>query len=34
MQPHVIDFTRDGNYVVVSCESQSGYDGHHPSWEV
>ncbi len=30
IQPHGIDFTRDGNYAIISCESQSGYDGHHP----
>ncbi|MBL7128315.1 MAG: hypothetical protein ISS16_04945 [Ignavibacteria bacterium] len=30
IQPHGIDFIRDGKYAIVSCESQSGYNGHHP----
>ena len=29
IEPHGIDFTPDGKYAIVSCESQSGYDGHH-----
>jgi YVTN family beta-propeller protein len=29
-QPHMVDFTEDGHYVYVSCESQSGTFAHHP----
>ncbi len=30
VQPHGVDMTADGNYAIVSCETQSGFDGHHP----
>ena len=30
IEPHGVDFTSDGKHAIVSCESQSGYDGHHP----
>ena len=30
IEPHGVDFTSDGKFAIVSCESQSGNDGHHP----
>jgi YVTN family beta-propeller protein len=30
-QPHKIDFTADGHYAYVTCESTSGSFAHHPS---
>ncbi|MBS1517709.1 MAG: beta-propeller fold lactonase family protein [Bacteroidetes bacterium] len=31
IQPHGVDFTPDGQYAIISCETQSGFDGHHPT---
>lgn len=31
IQPHGVDFTADGNYAYISCETLSGFDGHHPT---
>jgi len=31
IQPHGVDFTSDGQYAIISCETQSGFDGHHPT---
>ncbi|MBK8550921.1 MAG: beta-propeller fold lactonase family protein [Ignavibacteria bacterium] len=31
IQPHGVDFTADGQYAFIACETQSGFDGHHPS---
>jgi len=31
IQPHGVDFTADGQYAVIACETQSGFDGHHPT---
>lgn len=30
IQPHGVDFTADGQYAIIACETQSGFDGHHP----
>jgi len=30
VQPHGVDFTNDGQYAIIACETQSGFDGHHP----
>lgn len=30
IQPHGVDFTADGQYAMIACETQSGFDGHHP----
>ena len=30
IQPHGVDFTNDGSYAIIACETQSGFDGHHP----
>lgn len=30
VQPHGVDFTTDGSYAIIACETQSGFDGHHP----
>ncbi len=30
IQPHGVDFTKDGSYAIIACETQSGFDGHHP----
>ncbi len=30
VQPHGVDFTQDGQYAVVTMETQSNYGGHHP----
>jgi DNA-binding beta-propeller fold protein YncE len=29
-QPHKVDFTSDGHYAYVTCESVSGGFAHHP----
>jgi YVTN family beta-propeller protein len=29
-QPHMIDFTADGHYAYISCESNNGTFAHHP----
>ncbi|MBK8983291.1 MAG: beta-propeller fold lactonase family protein [Ignavibacteria bacterium] len=31
IQPHGVDFTKDGQYAIIACETQSGFDGHHPT---
>ncbi|CAN5632346.1 hypothetical protein BH10BAC5_BH10BAC5_00740 [soil metagenome] len=31
VQPHGVDFTADGQYGIIACETQSGQDGHHPT---
>ena len=31
IQPHGVDFTSDGQYAIIACETQSGFDGHHPT---
>ncbi|MBS1552889.1 MAG: beta-propeller fold lactonase family protein [Bacteroidetes bacterium] len=31
IQPHGVDFTSDGQYAVIACETLSGFDGHHPT---
>ena len=31
IQPHGVDFTTDGHYAFIACETQSGFDGHHPT---
>lgn len=31
IQPHGVDFTPDGQYAIIACETQSGFDGHHPT---
>lgn len=31
IQPHGVDFSADGQYAVIACETQSGFDGHHPT---
>jgi YVTN family beta-propeller protein len=30
IQPHGVDFTTDGQYAIIACETQTGFDGHHP----
>lgn len=30
IQPHGVDFSSDGQYAIIACETQSGFDGHHP----
>jgi len=31
VQPHGVDFTSDGQFAVIACETLSGFDGHHPT---
>ncbi|MEP7146879.1 MAG: beta-propeller fold lactonase family protein, partial [bacterium] len=31
IQPHSVDFSADGQYAIIACETQSGFDGHHPT---
>ncbi|MBK7447543.1 MAG: beta-propeller fold lactonase family protein [Ignavibacteria bacterium] len=31
IQPHGVDFTSDGQYAIIACETLSGFDGHHPT---
>lgn len=31
IQPHGVDFTADGQYAFIACETLSGFDGHHPT---
>lgn len=31
VQPHGVDFTSDGQYAYIACETQLGFDGHHPT---
>ncbi len=31
IQPHGVDFTSDGQFAYIACETQSGFDGHHPT---
>lgn len=31
VQPHGVDFTVDGQYAIIACETLSGFDGHHPT---
>ncbi|HCA43571.1 MAG TPA: hypothetical protein DEP28_10005 [Bacteroidetes bacterium] len=31
IQPHGVDFTADGQYAVIACETLIGFDGHHPT---
>jgi YVTN family beta-propeller protein len=31
IQPHGVDFTVDGQYAIIACETLSGFDGHHPT---
>lgn len=31
IQPHGVDFTNDGQYAIIACETLSGFDGHHPT---
>jgi YVTN family beta-propeller protein len=31
VQPHKVDFTEDGHYAYVTCESRSGSFVHHPA---
>ncbi|HMQ67863.1 MAG TPA: beta-propeller fold lactonase family protein [Ignavibacteria bacterium] len=31
IQPHGVDFTADGQYAYIACETLSGFDGHHPT---
>ena len=31
IQPHGVDFTPDGQYAIIACETLSGFDGHHPT---
>jgi YVTN family beta-propeller protein len=30
IQPHGVDFTADGQYAIIACETLSGFEGHHP----
>lgn len=30
IQPHGVDFTSDGQFAIIACETQSGTNGHHP----
>lgn len=30
IQPHGVDFSQDNQYAIIACETQSGFDGHHP----
>jgi YVTN family beta-propeller protein len=30
VQPHGVGFTSDGKSAYIACETQSGFDGHHP----
>lgn len=30
IQPHGVDFSQDGQYAIIACETQSGFNGHHP----
>lgn len=30
IQPHGVDFSQDGLYAIIACETQSGFNGHHP----
>lgn len=31
IQPHGVDFSSDGRYAYIACETQAGQDGHHPT---
>jgi YVTN family beta-propeller protein len=31
IQPHGVDFSSDGKYSYIACETQAGQDGHHPT---
>lgn len=31
IQPHGVDFSSDGKFAFIACETQSGFDGHHPT---
>lgn len=31
VQPHGVDFSSDGKFAYIACETQSGQDGHHPT---
>ncbi|MEO8209562.1 MAG: beta-propeller fold lactonase family protein [bacterium] len=31
IQPHGVDFTPDGQYAIIACETQAGFNGHHPT---
>jgi YVTN family beta-propeller protein len=31
IQPHGVDFTSDSRYAYIACETQAGFDGHHPT---
>ncbi|MBS1494422.1 MAG: beta-propeller fold lactonase family protein [Bacteroidetes bacterium] len=31
VQPHGVDFSSDGTYAYIACETQAGQDGHHPT---
>ncbi|MDQ3019153.1 MAG: beta-propeller fold lactonase family protein [Bacteroidota bacterium] len=31
IQPHGVDFTSDGQYAIIACETQTGFNGHHPT---
>lgn len=31
VQPHGVDFSSDGRYAYIACETQAGQDGHHPT---
>ncbi|MBP9191214.1 MAG: beta-propeller fold lactonase family protein [Ignavibacteria bacterium] len=31
IQPHGVDFTADGQYAYIACETLNGFDGHHPT---
>jgi YVTN family beta-propeller protein len=31
VQPHGVDFSSDGKYAYIACETQAGQDGHHPT---
>lgn len=30
IQPHGVDFSQDGQFAIIACETQSGFNGHHP----
>jgi len=30
IQPHGVDFTADGQYAIIACETLTGFEGHHP----
>lgn len=31
IQPHGVDFSSDGLYAIIACETVAGFDGHHPT---